>query len=123
MPFPDCLLEHNPKWTAEVFVNILENAVKYSPDGSLVKVKTILYESFLCVSVEDEGIGISEEEQGLVFERFYRSKPARKEPGFGIGLYLVREILSKQGGYARIKSQPGKGTTVQIYLSRYQMQK
>ncbi|MCX4327154.1 MAG: HAMP domain-containing sensor histidine kinase [Lachnospiraceae bacterium] len=111
------------KWTIEALANILENAVKYSPDGSLVKVKTILYESFLCVSVEDEGIGISEEEQGLVFERFYRSKPARKEPGFGIGLYLVREILSKQGGYARIKSQPGKGTTVQIYLSRYQMQK
>lgn len=109
------------KWSIEALANILENAIKYSPAGSLIKVKTTAYESFLCVSVEDEGPGISEEEQGLVFERFYRSKAVRKEPGFGIGLYLVREILSKQGGYARIKSVPGKGTTVQVYLSRYQV--
>lgn len=79
----------------------------------------IIYESFLCIRVKDNGIGIPEEELGLVFERFYRSKEARKEPGFGIGLYLVREILSRQGGYAKITSTPQKGTTAEIYFSRY----
>ena len=54
----------------------------------------------------------------MVFERFYRSKTVSNEPGFGIGLYLVREVLSKQGGYVKIKSEIGKGTTVQLYLSR-----
>lgn len=57
----------------------------------------------------------------MVFERFYRSKEVSNEPGFGIGLYLVREVLSKQGGYVKIKSEPGKGSVVQVYLSRYEV--
>lgn len=116
---PGGLCYADKKWSVEALANILENAIKYSPENSLVKIQTATYDSFICVSVEDEGMGISEEEQGLVFERFYRSKAAAKEPGFGIGLYIVREVLSKQGGYARIKSSPGKGTTIQMFLSRY----
>lgn len=107
------------KWSIEALANIIENAVKYSPENSLVKIQTTTYDSFICVSVEDEGMGINEEEQGLVFERFYRSKTAGKEPGFGLGLYIVREVLSKQGGYARIKPASEKGTIVQMFLSRY----
>jgi len=107
------------KWSIEALVNLLENSVKYSPVGSLVKITVTSYESFLCVRVIDQGIGIPEKEQGMVFERFYRSEEVKKEPGFGIGLYLVREILSKQGGYAKIKSAPQNGTTVEIYFSRY----
>lgn len=109
----------DPKWSVEALANILENAIKYSPENSTVKIQTTTYDSFICVSVEDKGMGISEEEQGLVFERFYRSQAAGKEPGFGIGLYIVREVLSKQGGYARIKAAPEKGTIVQMFLSRY----
>nr|WP_275891378.1 HAMP domain-containing sensor histidine kinase [Ruminococcus sp. OA3] len=106
------------KWTTEALGNVLENAVKYSPEQSAVQITTVLYESFVCVRVRDEGIGIREEEQGRVFERFYRSDVVKNEPGFGIGLYLVRAVLSKQGGYARIKSKPGEGTTVEVYLAR-----
>ena len=79
------------------------------------------YESFVCIQVQDQGCGIKEEEQGMIFERFYRSESVSNEPGFGIGLYLVREVLSKQGGYVKIKSKIGKGTTVQLYLSRYEV--
>jgi len=107
------------KWSIEALTNILENAIKYSPENSLVKIQTTTYDSFICVSVEDKGMGINEEEQGLVFERFYRSPAVGKEPGFGIGLYIVREVLSKQGGYARIKPAPEKGTIVQMFFSRY----
>lgn len=108
------------KWTAEALGNVLENAVKYSPENSRIGVTVIPYESFICIQVQDQGIGIREEEQGLVFERFYRSEAVSSQPGFGIGLYLVREVLSKQGGYARIKSEQGKGCIVQLYLPRYE---
>lgn len=118
----DALCYADKKWTAEALGNVLDNAVKYSPEYSQIELKVILYESFVCIQVQDQGIGIKEEEQGLVFERFYRSKSVSSEPGFGIGLYLVREVLSKQGGYAKIKSKPGGGTTVQLFLSRYEAQ-
>ena len=107
------------KWTVEALANVLDNAVKYSPSGSRIDVRLRTGESFLCVEIEDRGCGIREEEQGRIFERFYRAKEVSTEPGFGIGLYLVREVLSWQGGYARVKSAPGEGTTMYLYLSRY----
>lgn len=117
----DMLCYADKKWTIEALGNVLENAVKYSPENSQVCVRIVPYESFVCIEVRDQGIGISEEEQGMIFERFYRSKAVSDEPGFGIGLYLVREVLSKQGGYAKVKSELGKGSAVQLYLSRYEV--
>ena len=107
------------KWTVEALANVLDNAVKYSPSGSRIDVRLRTGESFLCVEIKDRGCGIREEEQGRIFERFYRAEEVSAEPGFGIGLYLVREVLSRQGGYARVKSAPGEGTTMYLYLSRY----
>lgn len=117
----DALCYADKKWSIEALGNVLDNAIKYSPENSQIRLDVISYESFICIQVQDQGIGIKEEEQGFVFERFYRSKAVSSEPGFGIGLYLVREVLSKQGGYVRIKSQLGKGSTVQLYLSRYKL--
>lgn len=117
----DILCYADKKWTTEALSNVLENAVKYSPETSQICIKIVSYESFVCIEVSDQGIGIREEEQGMIFERFYRSKAVSNGPGFGIGLYLVREVLSKQGGYAKVKSELGKGSTVQLYLSRYEV--
>lgn len=108
----------DPKWTEEVFGNIIENAIKYSPAGSDITVKTLSYESFVCVRIEDHGIGIPEQEQGKVFQRFYRGTNVTDKQGFGIGLYLAREVLRKQQGYVRIKSELKKGTVVEVFLSR-----
>ena len=66
------------KWTTEALGNVLENAVKYSPEHSVIRITTVLYESFVCIRVQDEGIGIREEEQGRVFERFYRSDSVKR---------------------------------------------
>lgn len=107
------------KWTAEALGNILDNAVKYSPEGSEVKIEAIPYDSFLCIAVKDQGPGIREAEQGLIFRRFYRSPEAGKLPGFGIGLYLAREILSRQGGYIKVTSKPGRGAVFQMFLPLY----
>ena len=114
----DTLCFADRKWTIEAIENVLENAVKYSPEHSPVRLRVIPYESFVCIEVSDQGIGIREEEQGLVFGRFYRSNEVKGEPGFGIGLYLVREVLSRQGGYAKVISKPGKGTKLQMFLSK-----
>ena len=107
------------KWTLEAVRNILENALKYSPEGSEVQIEIAPNEAFTCISIQDEGIGIREEEQGLVFERFYRSRDVKKEPGMGIGLYLAREIISRQGGYIEARSEYAKGTCFCIYLPNF----
>lgn len=104
------------KWTVEAISNVIENAVKYSPPRSVIDLSAVSYEMFVCIQVKDDGIGIREEEQGLVFRRFYRSDDVKEQPGYGIGLYLVREVLGKQGGYAKIRSEYRKGTVVQLYL-------
>ena len=111
-----CKVYADSKWTEEVFTNILENAIKYSHNGAAVTIQSVLYESFVCII--DNGIGIPEEEQGKIFQRFYRGTNVTDKQGFGIGLYLVREVLRKQQGYIKVKSKLNKGTTVEVFLSR-----
>ena len=108
----------DPKWTEEVFFFFFENAIKYSSNNTEVTIKPILYESFVCVQIIDNGIGIPEQEQGKIFQRFYRGTNVTDKQGFGIGLYLAREVLRKQQGYMKIKSKLNKGTIVEVFLSR-----
>lgn len=116
--YHSCNVYADSKWTEEVFTNILENAIKYSPVGSTVTIQSVLYESFVCVQFIDQGIGIPEEEQGKIFQRFYRGTNVTDQQGFGIGLFLAREVLRKQQGYIKVKSKLNKGTTVEVFLSR-----
>ncbi len=106
------------KWTEEAMENLLDNAVKYSPAGSRIEIGVTEYEMFTAVSVKDEGIGIGEEEQAQIFRRFYRGREVSQEPGVGIGLYLVREIAEKQGGYVKVRSEKGRGSVFYFYMAR-----
>lgn len=106
------------KWTVEALSNILENAIKYSPENSRIEIKAVPYESFVCIQIIDQGIGIREEELGLIFQRFYRSQDVKKEQGFGIGLYLAREIFARQGGYVKVQSKLGEGSTFCVFLPK-----
>ena len=108
----------DPKWTEEALCNLLDNAVKYTPDGGEVTVEVRPYEWFTAVSVRDTGPGIPEEEQANIFGRFYRAPGAYQAEGLGIGLYLTRQIAAGQGGYVRVKSAPGQGSTFLLYLPR-----
>lgn len=107
---------YDKKWTAEALGNILDNAVKYSPSESTVEVTVETFEFYVCISVKDEGIGVSEEEKAQIFSRFYRSTEVQQEDGIGIGLYLAREILQKEKGYMKVLSKKGKGSIFKIYL-------
>lgn len=105
------------KWTNEALCNLLDNAIKYTEQGGIT-VRVKLYTMFVCVEVTDTGTGIAEAEQAKIFSRFYRSCKTNSSEGVGIGLYLARQIISGQGGYMKVSSSPGKGSTFSIYLSR-----
>ena len=105
----------DPKWTLEALGNLIDNAVKYTQAGG-VTVCVKPYELFVCIEVEDTGIGIAEEEQARIFGRFYRSVSVSDEQGVGIGLYLAREILRQQSGYIQLVSEVGKGAVFSMYL-------
>ena len=108
----------DPRWTGEALCNVVDNAVKYTPAGGRVTLSAQLLDSFCRVDVTDTGPGIPEKEQGAVFDRFYRGAGTRAADGLGLGLYLTREILSKQGGYIKVASRPGEGCTFSLYLPR-----
>lgn len=107
----------DPKWTLEALGNLIDNAIKYTRTGG-VTVRVKPYELFVCIEVEDTGIGIAEEEHAKIFGRFYRSPEVSDEPGVGIGLYLAREILRQQSGYLKLSSKEGEGAVFSLYLAR-----
>lgn len=106
------------KWTEEAVFNLLDNAVKYTPAGGAIRVSASAYQMFSAIHVADNGPGIPEDEQPKVFQRFYRGLENRAEEGVGIGLYLVRQIAEGQGGYVKLSSKPGEGSTFSLYLPR-----
>jgi PAS domain S-box-containing protein len=97
----------------QVLVNLIDNAVKYSPDGGSVTVSTGPSEIGVRIEVVDEGIGIPLSEQGSVFEKFYRADPNQRAGpgGTGLGLYISRELVRRMGGTIGVRSQLGKGST------------
>lgn len=106
------------KWTLEALSNIADNAIKYTPSGGLVTVSTREYELFVCIDVADSGIGMTEDETAKIFARFYRSPRVYEEKGVGIGLYLAREIVSKEGGYIKVSSELSKGSVFSVFLPK-----
>ncbi|HIW16085.1 MAG TPA: HAMP domain-containing histidine kinase [Firmicutes bacterium] len=108
----------DPRWTGEALFNIVDNAVKYSPEGGSVAVTAQMLDSFCRIDVADSGPGIPESEQAGIFDRFYRGAGTGAVDGLGLGLYLAREILARQGGYIRVRSRVGEGSVFSLYLPR-----
>lgn len=115
------VIPHDVKWICEAFINILENAVKYSPSNTQIRIRMIKRITFLRIELEDQGMGIPHEAYHKIFKRFYRgeSEEVRKQEGSGVGLYLTREILERHGGSVTVssrygKKQPGSTFVVQI---------
>lgn len=104
------------KWTAEAVENILDNAVKYSPPQTTVTVRPFARELFAGLTVTDQGAGIAEEEIPRIFSRFYRGEAGKDKEGIGVGLFLTRQITEGQGGYLRVISEKGKGSSFSIFL-------
>ena len=105
------------KWTTEALGNIVDNAIKYTNTGK-VTISVQEYEIFTRIDISDTGMGIDESEQAEVFSRFYRSQSVHNDEGVGIGLYLTREIISSEGGYIKLTSELGVGSTFSVYITR-----
>ena len=112
----DLTLSHDSKWTSEAVFNLLDNAVKYTPAGGNISVSVVQWEMYVEIKVTDTGKGISESNQAAIFRRFYREEEVHEQQGVGIGLYLTREIVSRQGGYIKVVSDPGQGSAFSIML-------
>jgi two-component system phosphate regulon sensor histidine kinase PhoR len=98
--------------------NLLDNAIKYSPDAPEITITTINTEKGLVLSVEDKGIGMTKAVQGKIFERFYRQSSGNVHDvkGFGLGLNYSRAIIDAHKGDINVFSEPGKGSRFDIFL-------
>lgn len=114
----DLTLSHDSKWTSEALFNLLDNAVKYTSVGGNISVSVVEWEMYVEVKVTDTGKGISESNQAAIFRRFYREEEVHEQQGVGIGLYLAREIVTRQGGYIKVISELGQGSTFSIMLPK-----
>ena len=102
----------------QVFTNLLSNAIKYSKDGGTIDVVLRKENGLIIFVVCDEGIGISKKEQTRIFDRVYRAtgKSEQTYPGFGVGLFIAREIVKAHRGRIKVDSQKGKGSTFTVIL-------
>jgi len=117
-PVETAYLEADREKIGQVINNLISNAVKYSPEQSTISIACININDSVRVSVKDEGMGVSEEDRPKLFDRFYRVESTEMQHinGFGIGLYLCDEIISRHNGLIWIESEPGAGSTFQFSL-------
>ncbi len=112
------ILDADPDRIAQVLRNLLDNAVKYSPDGGLIVVRGEVREEEVVISVADQGVGLTPEHLNRLFEEYFRARsgPARHVAGTGLGLRIARAIVESHGGRIWAESQLGVGTTFYFTL-------
>ncbi len=106
----------DPKLLSHILINLLSNAIKYSNEGQEIKLEVSQHKNDLQITVTDNGIGIPEDEQKHLFERFFRAKNASNIQGTGLGLHIVRQYAELMGGTVDFTSKKGKQTTFKLRL-------
>ena len=97
----------------QVLLNLLDNAIRYSPPGGLITIKAESKDAYITLSITDQGSGIPPEDVGYIWERFHRVDKSRSRSlgGTGLGLAIVKEIIDLHGGKIGVQSEVGKGST------------
>ena len=110
-------IKHDKKWLCEAFINLLDNAIKYSLPNTEITIRMYMLTSFLKIELEDQGIGIAKEEYNYIFKRFYRGKNdfVKSQSGSGVGLYLTREIIHRHKGTISVSSNNKTDKTGSIF--------
>ena len=111
-------VEADPDKVRQVLTNLVDNAVKYSPDGGDVVVDVSVRGEVVCFAVEDRGLGIPTAELPRIFEKFYRLDPelTRGVGGTGLGLYIARELVRRMNGRVDVESVEGEGSIFRVEL-------
>jgi signal transduction histidine kinase len=114
--FPE--IEADRERIGQVIVNLVSNAIKYSPKGGEILLASEPEDGFVKVSVSDQGMGIPAADLDKIFDRFFRvdSKEVRTFPGMGIGLFISQGIIQRHGGALTVKSEEGEGSTFTFTL-------
>ncbi len=115
---PELLVEADKDRLSQVIINLLTNAIKYSPGQNRVIVRVWTDNNKLFISVEDFGIGMASTEYDRIFERFYRAANVETHAatGFGIGLFIVKEIVTQHQGKVWVESKKGEGSVFTFYI-------
>lgn len=108
--YEDCYVYCDGRWTIEALFNILDNAVKYTHPRGAIVITVNRMSQYTRINIKDTGIGIPKNHIQDAFTRFYKGEATDDSNGIGVGLYLSREIITKQGGYITLKSEEGIGT-------------
>jgi PAS domain S-box-containing protein len=106
----------DPMRVDRILFNLLENAIKYSPDKSVIKISVQKDRKMVVTGVSDQGIGISPEDRGKLFELFERLDSGSRSQGLGLGLVVCKRLVEAQGGQISVESEPGKGSTFYFTL-------
>lgn len=106
----------DPKIFKNILINLISNAIKYSPTGKTIHVQTTIENKQMCLEVKDEGIGIPEKEQKNLYERFFRASNAGNIQGTGLGLNIVKRYVNLLQGAITFESEEGRGTTFKVIL-------
>ena len=112
---PEISAPHDAGWLGEAIYNLIDNSIKYSPENSAVTVSAAADEMYVRIVVSDFGAGISEDEENRIFKRFYRGKNTNGQPGFGLGLYISREIVMLHDGVMKARRR-ADGLDMYIFL-------
>ena len=115
---PDLRASLDPIRFEQVVVNLLENAVKFTPAGGTIIVRLTATAAELRLEIADQGIGITRDRIDRIFERFYRAHDDRGLAGLGLGLYITRQIVQQHGGDIEVTSEPGHGSTFTVTVPR-----
>jgi two-component system phosphate regulon sensor histidine kinase PhoR len=113
---PEVFVRADPAALEQALANLLDNAVKYSDAIKAISVRVSSSRISAVVEITDHGVGIPPEDQKHIFDRFYRTAATRNRPGFGLGLPLVRELMTAHGGRIELTSVPGAGSTFRMTL-------
>ena len=108
----------NPSLMYQVWINLIDNAIKFSPKGGTVEVKLYEEQGNIIFSIKDNGVGISKEDQKKIFDKFYKSDKSRNTDGNGLGLSIVKRIIEIHKGQILLESSINMGTSIMVKLSK-----
>ena len=102
----------------QVWTNILDNAIKFSPQGSVIEIELLDLFDSIGVKISDEGCGMDEETRERIFERFYQAESSRTTPGYGLGMTVVQKVINVHKGRISVESTLGRGTLIEVVLPK-----